>query len=150
MTTFTYPVVPNRILLRQSVAVDFMNPMPIAFDEYTPIQEAAAALRQRALDSAPMIDETGGILGVVSLAACEAWQEFTLRSAPDRFSNQDLGPNTVAEIATPHAPTIAANASGRELMQQLLQHRPRRVYVTDDYGKLVGVVSASDMLRRLI
>jgi CBS-domain-containing membrane protein len=123
MTTFAYPVVPNRILLRKSVAGDLMNQLPIALEEYTPIQEAAALLRQRALDAVPIVDETGGVVGVVTLAACDAWKEFTLRSAPHRFSTQDLGPNTVAEIANPNVPTIRGNASGHELMEQFLQRR---------------------------
>jgi CBS-domain-containing membrane protein len=149
VTTFAYPVVPNRILLRRSVAGDLMNQLPIALEEQTTIQEATQLLRQRALDAAPIVDETGGIVGVVTLAACNAWKEFTLRSAPERFSTQDLGPNTVMEIANPNVPTIRANASGQELMERFLQRRVRRIYVTDDYGRLVGVISASDMLRRL-
>lgn len=149
MTTFTYPVVPNRILLRRSVAGDLMNQLPIALEEQTSIQEAAEMLRQRALDAAPIVDETGGIVGVVTLAACDAWQEFTLRSAPQRFSTQDLGPNTVMEIAALNVPTIRGNASGQEVMEQFLKRKVRRLYVTDDYGRLVGVISVADMLRRL-
>jgi CBS-domain-containing membrane protein len=127
-----------------------MNPLPLAIDEQTPIQQAAETLQQRSLDAAPIVDEAGGILGLVTLAACDAWKEFTLRAAPERFSAQDLGPNTVSEIATHDVPSIRANASGEELVDRFLERRSRRVYVTDDYGRLVGVVSAADMLRHLI
>ncbi len=149
MTTLTYPVASRPLRLRTSLAAELMTPNPLAFDERTPIQKASALLKLHALDAAPLIDDSGRLAGLVTAAACADWEEFTLRSARSEFASHDLGSATVAEIAIAVPMRVSGNASTREVIDLLLEHRARRICVTNECGELIGVISMSDVLRCL-
>jgi CBS domain-containing protein len=130
-----------------SLAAELMTPNPLAFHGRTPIQKASALLKLHVLDAAPMIDDSSRLVGLVTAAACVDWEEFTLRSARNEFTPHDLGPATVSEIAIPAPVSVAATASTREVIALFLEYRDRRIYVTNECGELVGVISMSDVLR---
>lgn len=149
MTTFAYPVASRPIGLRKSMAAELMTPNPLAFDEHTPIEKASALLKLYELDAAPMIDDSGRLVGLVTLSACMAWEEFSLRSARSEFTHHDLGQATVAEIAVPVPLSVPSSASTREVIDLFLEHGARRIYVTSAAGELIGVISMTDVLRCL-
>jgi CBS-domain-containing membrane protein len=96
-----------------------------------------------------VIDESGRLVGVVTAAACDAWEEFSLRSSPHGFAPEKLDWTAVFEIASPAALSVRHNAPAREVIDRLVQSRARRIYVVNDWDELVGVVSMSDVLRHL-
>jgi CBS domain-containing protein len=52
------------------------------------------------------------------------------------------------EIMTPHVITISANATIVEAIETMLRHHIGGLPVVDDTGRLIGIVSESDFLRR--
>jgi CBS domain-containing protein len=149
MTALTYPIVPQPVALRTAGEAKLTMRNPLAFEVHTPIQQVAETLRQHALEAAPVVDDSGRLVGVVTAEACNAWEEFTLRSARDRFSSGSLGSTAVWEITSPNAASIREGFSRREILELFVHQRHRRVYVTNRRNELVGVISMSDILRCL-
>jgi CBS-domain-containing membrane protein len=149
MTTLAYPSASRPIALRMSLAAELMTPNPLAFHERTPIQKASALLKWHELDAAPVIDDSGRLVGLVTSAACKAWEEYSLRSARSGSMFHALDQATVSEIASPTPVSVIDSASTRVLVGLFLEHRTRRIYVTNECGELVGVISMSDVLRSL-
>jgi len=149
MTTFAYQTAPRPMVLRLSTAAELMTPNPLSFDKNMPIQRAIALLKVYELDAAPVIDESGRLVGVVTAAACAAWEEFSLRSSPHGLVPEDLDWTAVFEIASPVVESVREGATTREVIDTLIHRGTRRVYVVNDRDELVGVVSTSDVLGHL-
>jgi CBS domain-containing protein len=73
-----------------------------------------------------------------------------VRSRTRGFTSEGFDLATVVEIATPVVETVHSDESTREVIDKLLQNTVRRVYVVNDAGRLVGVVSITDVLRQLL
>jgi CBS-domain-containing membrane protein len=136
--------------LRLSTAAELMRREPLSFDRTTPVLKAAALLAEHDLDAAPVVSATRRLQGIVTKASCAAWQEFCARSSPLGFASVDLDATTVEEIMSPLVATVLESDSFRLVIDKLAEERLRRVYVVDDEGRLAGVVSTSEVLRRLL
>ena len=137
-------------VLRPTTAGDIMTANPLSFDRSTPIQKAAALLSLHGLDGAPVVDDFGRPVGIVTTSAYTAWEEFTRRSAPETYSLTRLDWAAVNEILCPNIELVALDTLSDAVIGRMIDRRARRVYVVNDAGKLVGVASTSDALRHLI
>ena len=126
-----------------------MTPNPLAFEKQMPIQKAAGLLQFNGLDAAPVIDERGRLVGVVTSASCVAWEEFSLRSYPHGFAREDCGLTPVWEISSPVVESIREDQPTDEVIDRLAERRARRIYVVNNRRELVGVVSMADLIRHL-
>lgn len=81
MNISAFPVALRPIKLRSLTAAEIMTPDLLAFDKRLPIQKAIALLRFNELEAAPVVDEHGRLAGVVTLASCAAWDDFSRRSS---------------------------------------------------------------------
>ncbi|QDU26751.1 CBS domain protein [Anatilimnocola aggregata] len=149
MTTFASTIATQAMMLRPLTAADLMTHDPLSFDKYTPIQKASALLQLHALEAAPVVDELGRLAGVVTLAACAAWDEFTLRSSPQSFVEQSHDWTSVTEIAHPAVESTRRTTPVHEVVNRLMQGPVRRLYVINDRNELVGVISMPDVLLHL-
>lgn len=137
------------LTLRSSIARDLMQRKPFAFHKDISILEAAAALSQRQLEDAPVMDDDGRLLGVVSVAACAAWMEFSARSSTWNAPRVKSDKAPVTEIINPNVPYAFERTPSRRIVDWFVQHPSSRIYIVDVRGKLVGVLSTADILRRL-
>jgi CBS-domain-containing membrane protein len=126
-----------------------MTPNPLAFEKQMPIQKAAALLQFNGLDAAPVTDEHRRLVGIVTSASCNAWEEFSLRSAPRGFGLEELDVTPVGEITSPVFESARDDAPADEVIDRLAQRRARRIYVVNERRELVGVVSVADLIRHL-
>ncbi len=142
---------PNRrrpLVLHSAVAAEMMTPSVLSFARHTPIAKAASLLAHHGLDAAPVVDALGRPTGLVTAAACAAWEEFSRRSLAQRAASSPDWTG-VGEIASPRIEVLPRHASSAAVIDALAQRGARRVYVVDEAGALLGVVSMSDVLRRL-
>jgi CBS-domain-containing membrane protein len=149
MATFAYPFAPRPMMLRSFVVAELMTPNPLAFEKQMPIQKAAALLQFNGLDAAPVTDEHGRLVGIITSASCAAWDEFSLRSAPHASGLEDLDLTPVWEISSPVFESVRADAPADEVIDRLAERRARRIYVVNERHELVGVVSVADLIRHL-
>jgi CBS-domain-containing membrane protein len=150
MTLLANSIATRPMVLRLSTAAELMTRNPLSFDKDTPIHKASALLEFHNLEAAPIVDEYGRPAGVVTMAACAAWKEFCVRSSPQGFVSEDLDRTTVEEIMSPALELVHEHDSSRDVIEKLLGQKPRRAYVVNDKGELVGVVSTADVLRHLL
>ena len=149
MTTFAPALLPQPTPLRPYTVAHIMTPDPLAFEKRMPIQKASALLQFNQLDAAPVVDEARRLAGIVTVASCTAWEEFSLRSAPSGFVPKELDTTPVGEIASPAVECVRENASAEEAMDRFAERRVRRIYVVNKDEELVGVVSVADLIRHL-
>ncbi len=149
-------------------ARDVMQTYLISVNPETPLLEVHRLFVDEEITGAPVVDETGRLLGVISsvdlLRAVEEehdaasagsryfqdilefsgseWQE-----GPDDFQDR-LGEQTVSDAMTRGGITVAPETAVSEVAATLRKHRIHRVFVVDG-DQLCGVISTFDLVALL-
>lgn len=129
---------PKGLVLRAQTAVELMTPNPLSIDQKATIAEAVAFLAKRGISAAPVIDEAGRPLGVVSRS------DILIH-----YQSASAGRTPVRALMTPTVFCAHPDASAQEVVEMMVDLGVRRLFVVDDGGVLVGVISALDVLRYL-
>jgi CBS domain-containing protein len=157
---------PPRLTLHADTAADLMSENPISLREDASVQEAIALMTDRGYHAAPVIDEGGRPIGVLSVTDVLIHnREFVsyLKEAdvtvpgdlhahpamPEDMGIEVVDRTTVGEIMTPTVFTIRPTALVGEVVQAMKAHHVHHLFVADDSGILVGVISMGDILRQL-
>ena len=149
-------------------ARDVMQTYLISVNPETPLLEVHRLFVDEEITGAPVVDETGRLLGVISsvdlLRAVDEehdaasagsrhfrdilefsgpdWQE-----GPDNFQDR-LGERTVSDAMTRGGITVAPETLVSEVAATLRKHRIHRVFVVDG-EQLCGVISTFDLVALL-
>jgi predicted transcriptional regulator len=168
MTALLSP--PESVLsLYARTAADLMTPNPIAIRQEATVGEAVALLVDRGFTGAPVIDEFGRPVGVVTqtdiLIRDRGKTEYVPRvpeyytrsdkmlpggeRLPPGFHVEDVDRTTVAEIMTPGIFAVMPETPVARVIGEMVVLRVHRMFVVDHAGTLVGVIGLFDILRRL-
>ena len=126
------------LTLHARTAADLMTPNPVSIGRASSVREAAAFLTARGISAAPVIDDAGRPVGVVSRSDILVHHQAP---APDR--------TPVHSVMTPAVFCVRLDTPAAEVIDTMVGLGVRRVFVVDDAGVLIGVVSAFDVLRKL-
>lgn len=131
-------------------ARDLMTTDVVTLRPETTVKEAAVTLAGRAVASAPVVDDSGAVVGIVSeidlLAHDVPPDPLTrLSFAPDEV---EPPPSVVADVMTRRVVTLPPEADAADFLRRMLADRIVCIPVTDG-DTLVGVVSRRDLLRLL-
>ncbi len=163
MTTTRRTTAP-RLVLAAETAEKLMTPNPVSIHANASVQEAVALMTDRGFSAAPVIDEAGHPVGVLSRSdllvhqreqtrhACLQDQtewDVPPRRAREGFEVEVVDATLVRDIMTPVVFTVALAAPAGEVVRQMLSLKVHHLFVTDEDGALVGVISSLDILRRL-
>lgn len=116
------------------------------------IEDAAALLTEHAITAAPVLDEDGTLVGIVSDADLlwrrvprypSAHPERAAREVPPR-------PKVVAEVMSAHPLTTTQLADVADVAKDMIHHDVRSIPVLDNRGAVVGIVSRRDIVRSVI
>jgi CBS domain-containing protein len=157
---------PPRLTLQADTAADLMSANPISLRENASVQEAIALMTDRGFHAAPVIDEGGRPIGVVSvtdilihdreyvgyLKTRDVTVASDLRahaSLPDDMGIEIVDRTVVGEIMTPTIFTIRDTALAGDVVQAMINKQVHHLFVADEGGVLVGVISASNILKKL-
>jgi len=156
---------PPRLTLQADTAADLMSENPISLREDASVQEAIALLTDRAFNAAPVIDESGRPLGVVTVTDILVHDREYVRylktedvtvpadveshRLPDDMGIEVVDRTTISEIMTPAVFTIRESALVGEVVKTMMSRKVHHLFVSDDSGVLVGVISMGDILRKL-
>jgi CBS domain-containing protein len=113
-------------------ALDIMTPDPITFRPDTTVHDAAASLAEHRISGAPVVDDNGSIVGIVS--------EYDLIARTG---------TTVREVMTRDVVWVNDTAALDRVRALLVTQRLKRVPVVDGHGRLVGLISRADLVREL-
>jgi len=134
---------------------DVMTRNVIAVREGATFKEIAAKLRDEHVSAFPVIDDVNAVIGVVSegdLIAKEAvagdGQDYTgpLAGLLHRHELEKARGVTAGELMTKPPVTVHAGDLLSEAAQLMYDNRVKRLPVVDDAGRLVGIVSRTDVL----
>lgn len=154
--------------LHAANAGDLMVPNPISIRADANVREALVLLTDKGFSAAPVIDEAGRPVGVLSrgdLLVHDREKVDYLPPGPTYFYEQDLHTRrgqpmegfqvenvdltTVRDIMTPAIFSVAPETPAAEVVRQMLALHVHRLFVVDDNGILIGVITAMDVLRHL-
>jgi CBS domain-containing protein len=160
---------PRPLTLKALTAADLMNNQVVSIPEDAPLQEAIAVLTDRGFGGAPVINEAGRPVGVISLSDivvhdrnrvtyAKPMPEYYLRSDlraqvgedVSGFQVEAVDRTRVADVMTPVVFSVRPDTSARQVIEELLHLRVHRLFVIDHDGVLVGVIALSDILRSLL
>jgi CBS domain-containing protein len=149
-----------------------MSSNPVSIRRDAGIREALELLTDRGFGAAPVIDEAGRPVGVVSRTDIliheresvrharvpegagspydwTDWDYFPEKSLPEGFSIEVTDPTIVAEIMTPAIFTVPLEAPAREVVRRMRELKVHHLFVVDADLALVGVISPLDVIRHL-
>jgi CBS domain-containing protein len=137
-----------------------MTANPVSINEHATLQDAAALLTKRNISAAPVINDAGRPVGVLSRTdiirsssgvknAPQMLGDF-INEAKDQLSEPTHWDSvSVRQVMTPVVLSIGLHASLAEVCEKMLDRKVHRLFVIDEHGILVGVISALDVLRCL-
>ena len=133
-----------------------------------PVEQLATFFQQHVITGAPVVDDEGFLVGVVSLTdIAEYTAEATGQkvghygfsrsyhgSADDAYDEEDLvtlriqeAPDaTVRDVMTTGVHSVAVDATVQRVADTMLKNRIHRVLVTEE-GELKGLITAFDLVR---
>lgn len=115
-----------------------MTARPITVSEDTDFKEAMSLMQRHSIRRLPVVDASGALAGIVA--------ERDLVVAADRFLNS---PVEVARIMTRRVFTIGDKAPVVDAASLLIQRKIGGLPVTGAGGKLLGIITETDLLKAL-
>lgn len=132
---------------------DVMTRTVISIGRAAPFKEIVRTMEQWKISALPVVEGEGRVVGVVSEADLLPKEEFRDHT-PSRIEQMRVldaliksGGVTAEELMTAPAVTVHANATLAQAARTMAWYRIKRMPVVDDYGRLEGVVSRSDLLK---
>jgi CBS domain-containing protein len=113
-------------------ALDIMTPDPVTFRRDLTVHDAAQALSDHRISGAPVVDENGAIVGIVS--------EYDLIAR--------VG-SVVGQVMTRDVVSVPDSAPLDRVRAILVTQRLKRVPVVNAQNQLVGLISRADLVREL-
>lgn len=126
--------------MRSARVKDFMTADPVSLAPDMDIHRAMKILLEREISGAPVLDEQGGLVGILSIKDC-------LRVAFSASYHQEWG-GRVSEFMSSKVQTIESDTDIVEAAELFLKVRYRRFPVVTN-GRLDGLISRYDVLRAL-
>lgn len=139
-------------------AQDVMSTVVATIDAGATVQEAAKLMLERRISALPVMDSKDRVIGVVSegdlvrrtelgTGAARSWWLRLLaeNAAQDYLKTHGT---SVSDVMTRPAVSVRRSTPLHEVARLLEKHRIKRVPVLEA-GRLVGIVSRADLVRRL-
>jgi CBS domain-containing protein len=122
--------------------------------ERAPYKELVRLLAERRVSALPVVDVNRNVIGIVSEAdlllkqqhPADSFQRFLLEGKRRRLERAKARGGTAADLMSKPAITVGPDATVAEAARLLRMHLVKRLPVTDPLGRLVGIVSRSDLL----
>jgi CBS domain-containing protein len=158
-----------RLTLQVETAADLMTANPVSVREDATLREALGLFIDKGFSAAPVIDEAGRPIGVLSrsdLLVHDRESASYLRQEPEFYHKEELKTangetlgrgylvekvdrTKVGDLMTPAVFSVGPETPAAKVVHELLSLKVHRLFVVDDNGVLVGVISTFDVLRHL-
>jgi len=129
-------------MLKSVLIKDFMATNLFKFTPEMEISEAIKFLNSHKISGAPVVDDRGNLVGILSEKDC-------LKVALQSTYYEDWVGGSVSEYMTANVETVSDTASIVDLADKFLKSSYKRYPVLNEDGDLVGQISRSDVLRAL-
>ena len=126
--------------LKSCLVKDYMSKTLVTFKPETPVLEAAHILVEKRIAGAPVVDDSGNLVGMLS--------EFDIMKVALHAAYHETFGGPVKDYMTKGVTTVNAQMSIVDLAELFAEKGYRRFPVTDK-NRLVGQISRRDVLRAL-
>lgn len=156
------------VSLRAETAADLMHENPVSIREDASIKDVFVFFAEKGYSAAPVIDESGRPVGVVSrydLIVHDREKTGYLSPLPEYYTKSDLTTHAgeklsgfqvervdrtqVRDVMTPTIFAVRPDLPAAKVIDELLDLKVHRLFVIDENEVLVGVISTLDILKRL-
>jgi CBS domain-containing protein len=118
---------------------DFMTPNPTACPTTASLADAAKAMRDEAIGDVLVCDDNQRLVGIVTD------RDLVVRG----LANGDVQGLTLADVCSNDPITVRSDTPASEVVRLMTDRAVRRVPVTDEDGRPVGIVSLGDLASQL-
>jgi CBS-domain-containing membrane protein len=132
----------SRLALRAETAADLMSRAVAAVPHDSPFDQILAFLIDHNVTVAPVVGERDEPVGVISLTDL-------LIHVRESASGQGIAPVTAGELMTPAVFTVSPDTPAADVIRDMLRSKVHHLFVADEGGTIMGVVSTCDVLRHL-
>jgi CBS-domain-containing membrane protein len=151
----------DQALSNNLTAADVMTSNPKSIRHTATFRNSNEFLSAYGIHAAPVIDEAGRPIGVVSRTdfvgywGCDRDRSAALATGEPTRNATNVGiyhrvaEPTVMQIMTPVVHCVPIDASIAKIMEKFLKLEVRCLFVTDEHAVLVGVISVFDLLRSI-
>jgi predicted transcriptional regulator len=151
------------VQLQARTAAELMTPNPLSLRASLTLREAIAFLVDRSLSGAPVIDEAGRPVGVLTQSDILIHDREEVdhvvpeveHASPlpqklwDAFQIERVDTTLVRDLMTPAVFCVALSTPSWSVIEQMRELHVHRLFVIDRNGVLVGVVTSMDIVRHL-
>jgi len=116
---------------------ELMTPDPVSVRHGITVRDAAVFLEERGIGAAPVVNDAGRAIGVLSRSDVLLAVTAGVDAAP------------VREVMTSSVIAVRPDDTALDAADAMARYMVRRAFVVDDDGTPVGVVSTTDLLRAL-
>jgi CBS domain-containing protein len=148
----------------KDTAKEIMNPQVITVTDTMDLREVAKILVEEGITGAPVVDEMGTLVGVISQSDLVEYDlsvehELTVEAPfyrrpfddalqPERgFRIEELPADTVKDVMTPFLVTVEEETPIREVASRMAKFAIHRLIVVDADQQIRGIVTSLDVLR---
>lgn len=125
---------------KSAVVRDCMSRKVVSFDVKDDVGDVVAVLLENKITGAPVLDENRNVIGFISEQDC-------IKEMLNTAFYCDLTANA-GDVMIKEVLTVDVDTSISELAEQLTTNKPK-MYPVVEQGKLVGIISRSDVLQEL-
>ena len=163
MTVNTLP-----LTLAAETARELMSGSPVSVRADALLREAVILLTDKGFSAAPVIDGAGRPVGVLSrsdIVVHDREHVEYLERNPEYYHHAELktrggekltgfqvekvDKTRVRDVMTPAVFSVTPHAPAAKVVSEMLALRVHRLFVVDETGVLIGVISALDVLKHL-
>lgn len=148
----------------KDTARDILNPQVITVTDTMDLREVAKILVEEGITGAPVVDEMGTLVGVISQSDLVEYDlsmehELTVEAPfyrrpfddalqPERgFRIEELSADTVKDVMTPFLVTVEEETPIRDVASRMAKFAIHRLIVVDADQQIRGIVTSLDVLR---
>jgi CBS domain-containing protein len=139
----------HHLVLEEKKAAELMTPSPVSIREGATVYEAIELLTRRGISGAPVIDAAGRPVGVVTREDILVHDREVVDCVAPAGVEDSAGADRVRDIMTPVVFCVSPDAPASRVVREMIELKVHRLFVVDEIGTLVGVISVLDVLRHM-
>jgi CBS domain-containing protein len=134
------------LILAAETAAELMSDNPVSIRADATVAEAIALLTDKNLSAAPVIDDSGRPIGVLSRADILIHEREQAMHPP---SGPGMDPTRARDLMTPAVFSVTPETPAGRVVEEMVALNVHQLFVVDHDGSLIGVIRAHDVLRAL-
>jgi CBS domain-containing protein len=135
--------------MKQELVKDWMICNVVTVTPDMTLPEAQRLMTEQGIRRLPVV-ENGHLVGIVTRGDTREADPSSVTSLSTWELNDLLAKTKVGQIMTPKPTTISQEAKVGEAAQIMLEHKISGLPVVDGVGKLVGIITESDIFRLVV